>query len=384
MIFSFCLNKYDLLMVCGMTLLYQVLDFKQESKLVQDNGRLVNAVIKIVEGAKAPGHWSFKRIAGKLVLVDDADSSSPASTSSTGTSVSATNRRDLSPSMQSRQKSIYSMSYRPEAAASDSDLLQQQERMRRLTMPSVDQQRPGVHRSPSRHSLESPVSDTNARRHRMSMSQTPRSHRQQQEPTPSTHPNLDYLSLSNTPSQSGMSSPQRQHRNMQPPPPVSSHLISPPLMERSKGAPATVSSAADWEVLLGTMDGGMNNVYDAIYGGSSFLNEAPIEQATTAAATATSSQCPTTSDWSPDAWDLADFSIGNDFYGIQPNSNQVQNPGAPQSVLSLSDESLSSGEDAANSDMGLSMGSVDYQNGNMLSTCGNGDGYVHGMDSFPL
>ena len=48
MSFSFCLNKFDLLAVCGTTLLYQLADLKPDSKMMRDSERLVNAVISIL------------------------------------------------------------------------------------------------------------------------------------------------------------------------------------------------------------------------------------------------------------------------------------------------------------------------------------------------
>lgn len=118
---------------------------------------------------------------------------------------------------------------------------------------------------------------------------------------------------------------------------------------------ASPASSAEWEVLLGQMDGGLNNVYDAIYGGQSFHADVPVS---------TGAQQP--SDWSPDSWDLTSFNIGD--YGT--------GPAAPQSVLSLSDESLTSGEDVAPSELGLSMGSVDYGNNMMSANTTNNEGYI--------
>lgn len=116
-------------------------------------------------------------------------------------------------------------------------------------------------------------------------------------------------------------------------------------------------SSADWEVLLGTMDGGINNVYDAIYGGSSLVNE-PM---------AGNTNC---SEWSPDSWDLSSFSIG-EFRAVTEG---------PQSVLSISDESLSSGEEVAPSELGLSVGSADYQ-----KHLGGAEAYVlDGIEGFAL
>jgi hypothetical protein len=114
-------------------------------------------------------------------------------------------------------------------------------------------------------------------------------------------------------------------------------------------------SAAEWEAILGSMDGGQLNMYDAIYGGPAMpLAETPVS---------------TTSnygEWSPDSWDLTSFNIGD--FG--------SNPGAPRSVLSLSDDSLSSGEEVAPSELGLSVGSAEYRNTIIQATCTNGEDFL--------
>lgn len=99
-------------------------------------------------------------------------------------------------------------------------------------------------------------------------------------------------------------------------------------------------SVTEWETLLGTLDGGQMNVYDAIYGGPGVSLENPN--------TVTANY----GDWSPDSWDLTSFNIGD----------LTSNPAAPQSVLSLSDDSLSSGDDLATSDLYLSMGNDEFRN----------------------
>lgn len=380
MIFSFCLNKSDLLIVCGMTLLYQVIDLKQDSKMMREHERLVNSVIKIAIRSKAPGSWDLKKLASRLITVDEpVVITPPTSVSPREGSMSAPSQRP-SPTMGApKQRAVYPLGRRPEASVSDSDLHARQDRMRRMTMPNGQEHRPEFFRSPSRQSFESLSTDAvyNPGDSRVSVSQKVNGRRQ---PTSAvllasrSNPNLDYLSLSSTPSQSRQTSPPQGQ--MQPPPPsttMSQHART----SQARGArqvkvPDSVSGT-EWEVLLGQMDGGLNNVYDAIYGGAQpFLSEAEV------------SNLQGTSDWSPDTWDLSSFSIGDFGAG---------GPAAPQSVLSLSDESLSSGEDIAPSELGLSMGSVDYsgnhsnnnRNTLLATNCGSHDGFImEPLDNFPL
>ncbi|KAH7011809.1 fungal-specific transcription factor domain-containing protein [Ilyonectria destructans] len=357
MTFSFCLNKTDLLVVCGMTLLYQSIDLKHDSKLMLDDERLVNSVIKILGKSKASSALDFKRVAGTLVAVEE-PIGSPIMASSREASMPVPSNRGSPPAGVAPKKKTapYPFGQLPGAASSESDLIQQQEKLRRMTMPSGVGQRPDFYRSRSRQSFdnlqaEAPMAH---RDHRMSMSQI--SNAANHKSSPLSRPNLDFMSFG-TPSGSQPPSPQQNRLHPQQAQPPHGH----PAMAQSPMAAGKMTnvSSTEWETLLGSLDGGLNNVYDAIYGGQALVNEASIAV----------SNC---SDWPPDTWDLSGFSIDN--------------PEPPQSVLSMSDESLSSGEEVGPSEMGLSVGSVDYRNQMMPQNCQNGDRYM--MDrmeaSFPM
>ncbi|POR32622.1 Transcriptional activator protein acu-15 [Tolypocladium paradoxum] len=349
MSFSFCLNKFDLLAVCGTTLLYHVVDLKQDSKLTRDVERLVNAVIKTLSEAKAPGYVDLARVARLLISVDDNDGSSPAMASRKG-SMPAPTQRPSPASRAPQKKPGYAIGRLHHSTASEGELLRQQEKMRRMTMPHAAAQDADLYRSRSRQSFDSLVPDGTPLSHqyyRMSMSLASSASQRASASRPT--PNLDYLSLSNTPSQTQPSSPAGLTRML-----TLGSLPSRSHRQLADGdgvGKTSDVSPSEWEALLGSMDGGLNNVYDAIYGGASLINEAPM---------AANTAC---SEWSPDAWDLSSFSIGD--FG--------SNPGAPQSVLSMSDESLSSGEEVAPSELGLSVGSVEYHK--QLGSCGSGDGF---------
>lgn len=360
MSFSFCLNKGDLLVLCGMTLLYQVVDFKQDGKLMRDNERLVNAVIKTLGGTEAPGSLAFKRVANMLVSVDEPVevASPPKKSRERSMPAPAPSQRASPPGNNPPKKQANGLGQRADAAMSESDLLQQQDKMRRMTMPTLAGQRPQLYRARSRQSFDNLQQDVSLmqRDHRLSVSRVPTGG-QRNLAIYRTRPNLDYLSLNNTPNQSQPTSPGQGR--MQPPTSLPRHQSQQPNAQMNTKMAGI--SGTEWEALLGSMDGGVNNVYDAIYGGNtSLVNEASM---------------PTSNpnDWSPDAWDLSTFNLG-DF-------GDFGNPAPPQSVLSISDESLSSGEEIAPSELGLSVGSVDYH-GQMLPTQENG--FIDGLDTFSL
>ncbi|KAI0102033.1 fungal-specific transcription factor domain-containing protein [Nemania sp. FL0031] len=334
MSFSFCLNKTDVLVLCGMTLLYQSLELKHDSKLMKDIERLTNAVLKNLQKARAAGICDLKRVARMLIPVGESSQSTPMQ-KSPGMSMAAPPR--TSPPASTFKKGL-PYGRHTGAAMSETDLLSQQEKLRRMTMPSSSSTRPELYRTQSRASFDHTSTDQSAaqqRDHRFSISQIQQT-MMRMSPMRKAKANMDYLSLSNnTASNPQPPSPSQNHI-----PP--SHPIAPshqppaslyPTTQMNKGV-----SLSEWEAMLGAMDGGQINVYDAIYGGPALSLETPTNY----------------TEWTPDPWDLSSFSIGD--------LDLSTNAAGPQSVLSLSDESLSSGDDLSN-EMYLGMKGEDYQSG---------------------
>jgi hypothetical protein len=119
-------------------------------------------------------------------------------------------------------------------------------------------------------------------------------------------PNLDYMAFSHTQVGSPSSGQLILNRG---------HLLM-PMKADPHGGPT------EWERLLGSLDNGQTNIYDNIYGGP------PVE------ALADMVSLPSDVHWPADAWGLEHIDI----------SSASQYP-VPRSVLSLSDESLTSGEE---------------------------------------
>jgi len=355
MTLSFCLNKADVLVICGMTLLYQILELKQDSKLSKDGQRLVNGVIRMLTKAKSPGSLDFKRIANMLITVEEPALPTPPQQSPETTSMPAPTQRHSPPTNLPRKKSYppqASLGRLVGASISETDLRQQQEKLRRMTMP-IPAQRPELYRAQGRRSLDTPTEQIAGRREqRLSMSQANGIHRTS--PGPQQRHSLDYLALSSTPAQTQNSQPMQarlQQLVATASPQIADLYSTSQLQQKLSGV-----SAAEWEALLGSMDGGQINVYDAIYGGPGLsMTETPISATSTAGG------------WSPDSWDLANFNLG-DFGG---------NPAPPRSVLSMSDDSLSSGEEVAPSELGLSVASsMDYPNGILAPCTSGGDNFI--------
>lgn len=329
--FSFCLNRGDMLALCAMTLLYRVVDLKPSSKLLRDDERLVNGVIKTLDATRAAGSIDLRKIASMLISVEG--SSHPSS------SPSRQRKSSKSPSGHSRKKSSV-------APASDQQSPRQTDRGRRMTMPEAVLPDQLFDDSQGRHSFDSVASDpTLTTADSMTMPQLANG---QMLPTMmAARPNLDYLSLGNTPLGSRSASPGRSGQQSVP------KLVSQAgnVVPNAIAARMAGVSPSEWEALLGSMDGGMNNVYHTIYGGSTLTSEPSIS---------------VKNEWSPNAWDLRSFNIGE----------LGSNGEGPQSVLSLSDESLSSGEEVAPSELGLSVGSVDYGGETFSFPAENLDGFL--------
>lgn len=363
MSFSFCLNKTDLSVLCGMALLYQSLELKADSKLMKDNERLVNAVLMMVTRTEVAATYDLKRIASLVICIDEPQHSLPTPPGqSPDTSMAAPPLRQKSPPSKPRKKSStatiqpqhYSLGRH--ASISETDLLSQQEKLKRMAMPNMTMNtgpgRPDLQRSSSRASLDSdrPKSASLAQRRDQRMSM-PQAAIMARVPAPQQKTNLDYNTQgaqcsSALPAQNGVSQPPPQHRQQQQTsvsPSATGQPVYNPAQILQKSSSGGMSSS-EWDALLGQIDGGPANLYDVIYGGPQATLDTPV----TSAAEGT---------WSPDALDLSTFNLGD--FGAE----------------GLSEESLSSVSGADD------MGNLDFRDftvghkGTMMA----GDGFT--MDS---
>lgn len=315
---------------------------------MQDGQRLVATVVQLLEKADAPGAADFKKLSASMAVADS-QLKSPTVRISNAMGAPLTAKSTPSPSMTRQQ--IRPQIYRHGSATmSENDLLSQQEKLRRATLPNINMRQEYIPQG--RTSNESTRSEPPAHRreYRSSAPQLPT----MLKPRPiksEKPPNLDYLSLSNTPVTSQPQSP-IQSRAQQPM--HNSH--TPNFPNPNYSAPKTSGvSPAEWEALLGSLDGGQTNLYDAIYGGPA-LNLPETAQSNYG-------------DWSPESqWDMTSLTM-NDFANA---------PGAARSVLSFSEESLSSGEELSTSELGMGGRCQDYGRP-LMST---GDGYLlEGLDA---
>lgn len=354
MSFSFCVNKNEMLTLCGLSLLYQGLDLKKEGKLLKDGQRLVTVVENYLDSFKAPGAADFRKLVSSLAPTEAPKSYDYGSQNH---AVAPTH------SQNGRQAHLPATSRYANPSSIDMELLQQQERMRRATLNSIPMLGLG-NQSGSRHKKLDSTS-----RNKSYHSSTPR--QPQPPPTPSpmssstkprsssnseAGPNLNYLALNSAPSSDGLRRSRSvvQQRNNE---------IQPQQYKTPNLAPS------EWETLLGSLDSGSSNIFDAVYGGSGPGMQVAASSGANAGGQHTGSLSSSGyGDWdlSPETWDMTALSMGDCDASL-----------TTQSVLSLSEESLSSGDDL---DFG-GPGALGEYKQSLLQGGLNGDGfYVDGLD----
>jgi hypothetical protein len=352
---------------------------------MKDGQRQVCIVVKCLEKANAPGALDFRRLAASMI---SGDSPSNVYRQSTDTKIhaSATIKSPPSPDISRKLPVQQSSRYSKIACSSETDLLQhQKEPSRRATLPYSTYK----HRNISQSSLDSFHSDSpiSRREYGSSVSQmpTPASMRSQSSSciSPKSKPNLDYLSLSGTgtpvSSQTHYHVPLRTSSSHKLPvhtPNFPTQLAAAPTPSTSQNKISSVTPA-EWEYsLLSALDSGDSNIYDAVYGGPSISLTSPLPNPSyhivnsvtsntthhhsNSADLSISDHAPLTGtisntsssgygDWSPESWDMTG--------SMQFNDMDLSSAPHAQSVLSFSEESLSSGDDLEGFGLGTGNGS---------------------------
>lgn len=295
--FSFCLNRNEVLVQAGFGLLFQTLNLARDGKLIKDSNRLVCSVMDMLEHGNAAGYVDFRRIGCSMVAVPRAEpmSAPPQHRHNSDGLMGAP-----SDTFRATQKTLKAIAARFSPAAVKAACHEAQE-PRRATLPTIPPSGMGLHNNPSSTSLSSIRSEPPIARSEPNLS--PLSHRasfsmpNKRRPSQASnqHRNIDYLSFANDP--------------------LASYAFT-----HNAGIKTEVSNS-DWERLLSSLDNGQTNIYDTIYGGppaDALLDMAPL-----------SAGPESNVSWSPNAWNWSNYT----------------DQAPPQSVLSFSDESLTSGEE---------------------------------------
>lgn len=302
---SFCLNRNEVLVQAGFGLLFQTLNLSRDSKLMKDCNRLVCAVMEMLETGNAAGFAEFRRLACNMVAVPRVEKMQAPPVSRHN---SESNMGAPMDTFRATQKSLKAIAARFSPSAMKATRQESQE-PRRATLPTISPSM-GAHANQSSTSLSSIRSEPPIARSEPTLS--PLSHRasfsisnkrrtsqatgQQQYHQLQQQRNIDYLSFATDP--------------------LASYAL-----QATHGVKSEVSTS-DWERLLSSLDNGQTNIYDTIYGGppaDALLDVTPLSAGADSSAA-----------WSPNVWNWGTY-------------NDQAPP--PQSVLSFSDESLTSGEE---------------------------------------
>lgn len=360
--FSFCVNRDELLVLSGFGLLFQRLKLDPSSKILKDNQKMILAITDILFKSSAPCAAEFRRVANSFLSKENVQpvaaapkSLSPVSHRKTPSlsrhnsegSGDPAHLQSLQASTKKQLKAIAARfttgsSSKPAPLASPVD--------RRATVHNISlhpyaaqtQSQPALSplqnyspRSVARSEPTLSPHTTNTRRPSISTrpSVQPPPHPQikpKKRPNPNRLANLDYLSF-------GTETEQRR------PAPVVAPVKTEP-------------QPTDWEKLLGSLDNGQTNIFDACYGGQPIegLLDGNAPHGARQPSDATTASVPL--DWDSDLWALCQTATN-----ASTNSGASNTNGHAGSIWSFStDEGKASAEDLSATDWGSSNGS---QNG---------------------
>ena len=316
MSFSFCLNKNEVLLLSGFGLLFQGLDLKQDGKLIRENQRLVCSVIQNLERNMAPAALPFKKLACSIIAIERFAKTAPLCKLDDSSKVDPTSRRSSGGSMsapqvtaKSTKKQLQSIASLFSFGGSKASREPQPETSRRSkAAPAPLNRNLALY---ARHSTINLPVVRPALEHKRSSSDS--------RPTVSTYlPNLDYL-------------------------PFGDNSAIPPRSARSDNA-KPASAPTDWDHLFGYVDDGpgVEITQEYSYDSSSIDYENNLNDISPDVLSSYTDMNRSTSanihDWSPEAW------------AVQGSFEELSQ--TAQSVFSLSEESLTSGEELSSCDYG--------------------------------
>jgi hypothetical protein len=357
--FSFCLNKDEVLVLSGFGLLFQRLTLDSNSKLLKDSQKMLKTVVDLLTKSNASCASEFEKVAQTLIpSIEEPTVTKPQVSQSQPKSKTVRHNTDASNptprphSLQaSTKKQLKALASRftPSASYKTSEMGHVD---RRATVPTISlhpnapqtQSQPSLSPSqslePVNMSRSEPALSPNAVHNQAQLISARPSMPPQQQPSfkqrkRSVHTNmtnLDYLSFGNDPA------------TQQP------VYAIPPIK--------TEPQPTDWEKLLGSLDNGQTNIFDACYGGQpveALLGSNYIPAVMHRHSTAAVNHNTSAVDWNTNLWNL-----------YQTNTNAAapsavsERTGHNASVWSYStDEGTTSAEDLTVAAASWSAGSSD-------------------------
>lgn len=309
MSFSFCLNKNEVLLLAGFGLLFQTLNLDHKGKLIQGSQRLLCSVISILERNAAPGAADFKKVACAMISVGRL----PNGVSKLEEPAGRRKSDGTMPAPKDITKTARKLSALASrlSSASNPSLKSERDAGRRSTLPNLSAGLLPIYaRRDSQNSASSVVSDPIPRKefsHSMTTIESPH------QVAPLNPPNLDYLDFSNDGSSN-------------------STYASPIASDNSKVAENKQAHGAGPTQQAQPMLDSLFSASDMF----SYISPSPSAPL----------------DWSADVW---------------PTSQEIASQSqAAHSVLSFSEEELTSGEDFGSYGVGGSFDSLSMSKGEGL------------------
>ena len=350
MCFSFCLNRDEILVLSGFGLLFQRLNLDPSSKILKDNQKMLCAIIEVLDKSKAPCATGFRRVACSFLPTQPVQVAPPApkpkvttlSRHNSDGSLPAPQSSSLPSSTKKQLKAIASrFTTNGPAKPPKLDPTDRRQTVHNISLhphSAYTQSQPTL--SPVLNYDPSSISRSEPARSPLNMYSRPASTVTRPSAPPQLAPkpkhkfqpqrklNLDYLSFGN---ESGETVPK----------PVNLTPIKPE------------PQPTDWEKLLGSLDNGPTNIFDACYGGQ------PVEALMDAPSLGKHANASTTAiddgsiAWNSDLWALCQTDTNT-----SSSSGLTESTGHPGSIWSFStDDGIGSTDDLTNSDWASANGS---------------------------
>ena len=305
--YTFPLSRTDLVLNSGLAILWQSLELEDDSKLIKDNQKSLTLSIAMLHTQDATAAAEFQKLAACFIALEVRPR--PAR-SVTEQATTATRKAPTMPALaesksKSTRKQLQAIASRWSSFSSKG---KPEDAARRATVPQTGP----TSVPPTAHRAGSTVSLSSTRSAPVVMPMSTPSPSQVNPPNPLGTPmiNLDYFPLSN------------EYENS--PTRTSSSTMLPP---KKQSTTPTLPDNCDWETLLNSYDPSNLAIYQDISGSGHSLYQVPSNE------------------WTPDTWHLS----GMDMATKAP---------VPQSLLSFSEESLTSGDDFLFSTAGSHNGST--------------------------
>jgi hypothetical protein len=332
--FTFCLNRDETLVLAGFGLLYQGLSLDAESKIRKDNNKMIASAIQVLKKTKAPCAAEFERVA--VAFIGEQSSSPPPVTAKPKPKIPALSRHNSDGGSTTQTSSLPSSTRKQLKAIAARFTTSGSTKTPRLDAPDSGRRatahaitlHPSSVLTQSQPSLQPSISRSEPARSPETMYSRPASTAAPPRPSapppplkpkprslPLNVPNLDYLSFGNEPENSTTSAKTALPVKTEPGP-------------------------TDWEKLLGSLDNGQTNIFDACYGGPAVdaLNTPPMGLHSTIPV---STLVDDSIAWNADLWALCPTETN-----ASASSGPTASSGQAASILSFStDEGLSSSED---------------------------------------